>query len=75
MGKMVFFNVFEDGRLDWTRQEENVLQGASPKRIRVVAQIDGQWHVDPCSENINSMWVIWVFGKCPLVRLQWDLDD
>ena len=74
-GSVLFFNVLHEGKLERTLREDDVLQWASPKRVRVIVNMDRQWHIDPSPEEFKPEWNVWVYKQAPLVRLQWDPGD
>ena len=74
-GNLLFFNVLSNGRLEETSIEDDVLQMATAKRIRVVMHFDTKWHIDPSPDDFKSSWEVWAYGKCPLAQLRWDLGD
>ena len=45
-GDTLFYDVTQEGRLELTPIEDEVLQLASPKRARVIVHSDSQWHLD-----------------------------
>ena len=65
-GNLLFFNVLSNGRLEETSIEDDVLQIATVKRIRVVMHSDTKWHIDPSPDDFKSSWEVWAYGKCPL---------
>ena len=52
-GKLLFFNVLSNGRLEETSIEDDVLQMATAKRIRVVMHFDTKWHIDPSPDDFK----------------------
>ncbi len=71
----IFFNVTQEGRLEWIPRQDDVMQQAFSKRVRVVVHVNSQWHLDLDPNKFKPEWDVWIFGKCPLVRLQWDPGD
>ena len=71
----IFFNVTQEGRLEWIPRQDDVMQQAFSKRVRVVVHVNSQWHLDFDPNKFKPEWDVWIFGKCPLVGLQWDLGD
>ena len=74
-GDTLFYNDTQEGSLELIPIEDEVLQLASPKRARVIVHSDSQWHLDVDLDKVKPDWEVWVYGRCPLVRLQWDPGD
>ena len=48
---------------------------ASGQRLRVIGQSGKRWYDDPNPKTLLTLDKAWVYGNCPLVRLQWDPGD
>ena len=68
------FDVAEDGRLRRVTAEGEVVAQCCFQRIQIIGSLGRQWMIDPDPAAIEgeSGWRLWVWGRRPLARLQWD---
>ena len=66
------FEVDGDGRQIATNVESYLIAYPHLKDVRIVAYDDCKWYVHPSPEEIKPHWKVWVYGRTPILSVQWD---
>ena len=57
-GNALFFNTSQEANLECTTLEDEVMEWASQKRVRVIAHVESEWLIDPCVSKFKLDWDI-----------------
>ena len=68
------FDVAEDGRIWRVIAEVEIVTQCCFQRIRIIGSLGRQWLIDPDPAAIEGEpgWRLWVWGRRPIAKLQWD---